>query len=106
MQVMIGQTVKKKPQPTGGRAATSCEALNPFVLLQRSCVTGGVVGVRRGRRCSRVGISDRDKQQEIRLIELRTLRLRPPALAGLRLMVLAVGDKVLFCSPLFCADNE
>lgn len=36
------------------------------------------MGVRRGRRCSRVGISDRDKQQEIRLIELRTLHFASP----------------------------
>lgn len=54
----------------------SCEALNPFVLLQRSCVTGGEEEEEGG-----VGILHR-RATEIRLIELHTLHLRPQFLAA------------------------
>lgn len=46
----------------------SCEALNPFVLPRRSCVTSG----------AEEGVTfQTETDAEMRLIELHTLHLRP-----------------------------
>lgn len=47
----------------------SCEALNPFVLPRRSCVTSGVE--------EGGGAFQTQTAAEMRLIELHTLHLRP-----------------------------
>lgn len=93
---LANQIVKRG---TRGRVVTSCEALNPFVLVQRSCVTDG----EGGKRVVAVLVLQKETSSGDQIDWVTHATLASSDLGGLHLMVLAVGNKVLFCS-CYCVD--